>query len=173
MNIEDQLLQEHSKENTQCIVQYIGTDQNRLKELMQCFFSDTYRVSQRAAMAVSHCFDEHPDMMQPYQIRMIELLETPKLQIALKRNIVRILQFMEFPEQYEAQLFDRCLGYLTDAKEAIAVKAFSMTILYNICKNHPDLKHELIPILQELLLQSESAGIQNRGRKVLQALYRL
>ena len=173
MDIKEQLLTEHSKDNTQLIVDYVGSDPERLAALMQCFFSDTYRISQRAAMAVSHCFDAHPTMMMPYQLRMIDLLEEVNLQIALKRNIVRILQFMELPESKEAQLFDRCLYFLMDAKEAIAVKAFSMTILYNICKKHPALKHELIPVLEELLLQSESAGVQNRGKKTLKKLHRL
>jgi len=173
MDIRDQLLQEHSKANTSLIVKYIGADAQKLDELMNCFFSEMYRVSQRAAMAVSHCFDAHPVLMEPYKLQMIDLLEEQTLKIALKRNIVRILQFMDVPESHEAQLFDRCLTYISDTKEAIAVKAFSMTVLLNICRKHPDLKIEVIPLIEESLKFSDSAGVQNRGRKILKNISEL
>jgi hypothetical protein len=58
-------------------------------------------------------------------------------------------------------------------KEAIAIKAFSMSVLYNCCKIYPELKVEVIPILEDVLVRDKSKGIQSRGRKVLKQLYNL
>ena len=173
MNIREQLLVAHSKENTQKITMYIGTDEKRLDELMQCFFSNEYRVTQRAAMSVSDCFDLHPQLMQPYVEQMVDNLSDPKIHVAVKRNTVRILQFIDVPEEHTSALFDHCLSFLIDSKEPIAVKAFSMGILYNICKKYPDLKVEVIPIIEEEIGRSESAGVLNRGKKISKKLYQL
>lgn len=173
MIIKEQLLVEHSKKNTQLITAYIGTDQKRLKELMECFFSNTYRVTQRAAMVVSDYFDKYPKDMEPYLEQLVLNLENPDIEVAVKRNTVRILQFIPIPEALQASLFDRCLAYLIDTKETIAVKAFSMGILAKLCQYYPELKMEVIPIIEELIAQAESKGILSRGRSVLQTLYQL
>jgi len=170
VNIRQQLLAEHSKRNANKIANYIGKSKTKLAELMECFFSEHYRVSQRAAMVVSDFFDRNPELMEPYKQKIIFQLQNKDLEIAVKRNSVRILQFQQIPEELSATLFDSCLGFLMDAKEAIAVKAFSMTVLYNICKSFPELKSELVPIIEQELNQNESKGIQSRGRKVLKQL---
>ncbi len=173
MIIKEQLLLEHSKANTQKITRFIGTDKNRLQQLMDCFFSNEYRVTQRAAMAVSDCFDQHPFLMQSHLERMINNLDTQNLHIAVKRNTVRIFQFVEIKLDLQSKFYDHCINYLMDSKEPIAVKAFSMGILYNICKEHPDLKTEVIPLLEDELEHTESAGIRSRGRNILKKLSKL
>lgn len=173
MNIREQLLVEHSKENTVKISKYIGGDKARLDELMKCFFSDTYRVSQRSAMVVSYYFDEYPQLMEPYLQQLIVNLEKENLHIAVKRNSVRILQFVSIPEQHLSSLFDRCLHFLVDQEEPIAVKAFSMQIVYNCCKRYPELAQEVTPIIDSLLEYSESKGILARGRKIRKLLAKL
>ena len=173
MNIKDQLLKEHSKANTKLIVNYISSSEELLSELMHCFFSNTYRVSQRSAMVVSYFFYLYPKMMEKYKKKIILNLKEDGLEVAIKRNSLRILQFQEIPENLTAPLFDCCLQYLIDRKEPIAVKVFSMTILYNCCKKYYDLKSELIPLLENELYHSKSKGIQSRGRKVLAQLRKL
>lgn len=173
MDIHKQLLDTHSKANTNLITSYIGTDSVLLDELMACFFKNEYRVSQRAAMVVSNCFDQHPILMQPYIEKMILNLESDHIHVAIKRNTIRILQFVDIPEMYQSQLFDRCLSFIRNRNEPIAVKAFSMTIVYNICKQYPELVSEVIPIIENEVNYTESKGIISRGKKVLAQLYRL
>lgn len=173
MNIKEQLLQTHSKENTRKVTDYIGTDEKLLAELMHCFFSNTYRVTQRSAMAVSDCFDRHPEMMEPYKSDMIDNLKNEPIHVAVKRNTIRILQFTTIPQDKEAELFDLCYSYVKDQNEPIAVKAFSMTILLNICKKYPELKTELMPLIQQTLERNDSAGIKHRASNVLKHLISL
>jgi len=66
MNIRAELLSEHSKRQTAKIVDYVAGDPVRFKELIANFLGDTYRVSQRAAWAVSNCIEQHPDLVKPY-----------------------------------------------------------------------------------------------------------
>ena len=173
MNIRNQLLTEHSKANAKLIVKYIGDSEKKLDELMDCFFNNQYRVSQRSAMVVSLIFDLKPNLIGPYQEKIILQLYQKDLEVAVKRNSIRLLQFQKIPEKLTAPLFDCCLNFLMDAKEPVAVKAFSMTVLYNVCKRFPELKSEVIPLIEQELNQNESKGIQSRGKKVLKQLLKL
>jgi len=170
MQIKAQLLTEHSKKNTDRIRKYIGTNERKLAQLMNCFFANEYQVSQRAAMVVSAVFDNSPELIVPFTHQLIDHLLTETFHIAIKRNIIRILQFVEIPEEKVSVVFDHCLQNIVSKNEPIAVKGFSMKVLNNICDHFPELKHEVIPVIQLELERNESAGVLNRGKKVLEAL---
>lgn len=168
MNLENELEKAHSKENAQIIAKYVGKSTSRFAALMQLFFHNEYRVSQRAAHAVSHCVDRYPALLQPYISRMIEHLHKDP-EVAIKRNTVRLLQKQEIPEESQGFLVEKCFEYLTSAKETIAVKAFSMTILHNLTHVYPELKSELKIVIEDLI-QHASPGVKNRGKKILSEL---
>lgn len=168
MNLETQLAIEHSKENAICIANHIGQDTGLFDDLMQLFFHPEYRVSQRAAHAVSHCVDRHPALIKPYIGKMIENLQLNP-EVAIRRNTVRLLQEQEIPEKYQGLLVEKCFEYLLSSSETIAVKAFSMTILHNVCKTYPELKSELKIVIEDAI-QYGTPGIVNRGKKILAQL---
>ena len=91
---------------------------------------------------------------------------------AVKRNTVRVLQFVDIPEEHMGKLADICFNYMGSAKEPIAVKVFSMTVLYHITLKIPELKNELLPLIEDLIPYG-SAGFQNRGRKIIKSLTNL
>jgi hypothetical protein len=140
---------------------------------MDCFFrgADEYRIPQRAAHTVSLTFDKHPDLILPYIPQMVELLQVGDLSGALKRNILHILQFCEIDENFQGILYNRAFELLGNQKEEIAIRAFSMTVLYNITHRFPDLKPELKSLIESVLAESEiSAGVRVRGNKILKIL---
>ena len=75
MDLRAALLAEHSKRQTERIVEYVGDDPEGFAELMQLFLGPVYRVSQRAAWAVSNCIERHPELVKPYYGKMLEQLE--------------------------------------------------------------------------------------------------
>jgi hypothetical protein len=77
-----------------------------------------------------------------------------------------MLQFIEIPKSLHGEVANTCFDYLHDRKEAIAVRAFSMTVLANIAKTSPDLKRELILLLEDILPYG-SAGLVSRARNTL------
>lgn len=173
MDIFGQLEKTHSKENSLEIISYIGTDEKKFSELMDCFFMKTqdYRVPQRAAHVVSLSFDKQPELIRPYLDQLIEFLYDPNLKGPLKRNILRILQFSEIPEEHKGKLFKRVYELLENPKEEIAVRAFSMTVLYNICKFYPELKPELEATILFILEEPNcSPGVKSRGNAVLKKI---
>ncbi len=173
MDYISQLLKEHSKQNSMLIVRHIDGDQAKFDEFMHCFYTDEYRVNQRAVMVLSACFDQHPHLVKKHMEKLVKNLNRSDLHVALKRNTVCILQEINVPEHLESGLFDNCLKYIQDPKEAIAVKAFSMKVCLNICKNYRELKNEVIPAIEDTMSHSESKGVHARGKAILKALHKL
>ena len=172
MDLKEAILKEHSKAQAVFIQQYIGSNQDLFDELMGLFFDDEYRVAQRAAYAVSHCVDKYPFLINPHLEQLVHNLENKKIHIAVKRNTVRILQDVDVPEELLGTLADYCFKFLLDPKETVAVRVFSMQILYNICKKEPDLANELKVVIEEFL-PTGTAGFKSRGKKILKGLQKI
>jgi len=172
MNIKEKIVAEHSKFQTILIANYIGQDKKRFETLLKLFLGNDYIISQRAAWIVSHCAEKNPNLVKPYLGKLIRNLKRKDLHNAVKRNTIRLFQYTEIPRSLLGDLTNLCFSYLTNVKESIAVKAFSMTVLVNISRREPELKTEIKLVIQGMLPYG-SAGIRARGKKVLKALEKL
>lgn len=171
MALKDELLKEHSKQHTVYLAKKIGPDQEAFDELMELFLGDHDRITQRAAWVVSHCYDDYPWLIEKHLKSMIENLQKP-VHVAVRRNTVRVLQFVQIPEELMGLTTDICFHYLTSGKEPVAIKAHSLTILYNIVKKFPELKEELKLAIEDQM-PFGSAGFISRGNKILRALKKM
>lgn len=61
---------------------------------------------------------------------------------------------------------------LNSGREPVAVKVFSMTVLFNIVQVYPELSEELEISIEEQM-PFGSGGFKSRGRKVLKDLSKL
>ncbi len=170
MNLREALLKEHTKTNTTRIVDYIGDDKNRFAELIDLFFNDVYRVGQRAAWPVSYSGRAHPELITPYIKKMLKNLENP-VHDSVKRNTLRVLQNFDIPKSLQGLAVKQCIR-MVESNEPIAIKVFSITLLGNIAKQHPELKSEL-RMLIETQIPYASKGFLSRASKVLKSLDKL
>lgn len=167
MNIREQLLSEHSKENAELIANWIGNDSIRFQLLMNVFLNDEYRVVQRAAHVVGKVADKYPQIILPHIDSMVNRMLEPGLPVAVKRNVVRVLQYVDIPEKYHGDVMNICFDRLADVNETVAVRVFSMTILDNLSKYYPEIKQELHSILEDQLELGCTAGFKSRAKKIL------
>ncbi len=168
MDFESQLIAEHSKRNVVFIANYIGSNRKLFKEFLKVFETADYHISQRAAWVLSFVADRHPEAMKGSVPYLIQLLNKP-FHAAIRRNVLRVLEDVDIPEEEIGFLADKCFAYLHDLEEPTAVKAFAITVLYKICLKEPDLENELIPTLQDMLPYG-SAGVKVRCKKYLKLL---
>ncbi len=172
MNIRLEILKENSKKQTLKVANYVGADKKLFAEIMKLFFANEYRVTQRIAAVVSVCFENHPELIKEYIKPMLLNLEKDNLHDAVKRNTVRVLQFIEIPKALQGLAFQNCMDLFRKPEEPIAVRVFAMTVLFNICKQEPDLRNEL-KIVIESQMPYGSTGFKNRGAKILKQLEKL
>lgn len=169
MNLREAILKEHSKAQKDKIVKWIGNSQQRFDELFHLFLTDEYRVVQRAAYLLSYCIEEHPSLIKKHFGKLIKNLSKKNIHEAVKRNTVRILEKIEIPEKYHGDVMNICFDYVQSPDEAIAVKAFSLTVLYKLSQKYPDIKQELKTIIEDRW-DYETAAFHSRARKILKKL---
>ncbi len=155
----------HSRQNTDAILEAIKKTPTRIDELMQLFFSDNLRHCQRAAWPVGFLGEKYPELLEPYMSPMLSNLELPKHD-AIVRNTLRTWHFMDIPEEIEGPIFDRCMKYLMDTNQATAIRMFSMVICSNLAMKYPELKEELIPIIEDYAPHG-TVGFRSRAKREL------
>ncbi len=151
MDIGAALRSEHSKEQTMRIVHFIGADAKKFKELMTIFFGAEYRMTQRAAWPVSYCIKDHPVLIEPYLEKCIDLLTDKKTHDAVRRNVVRLLQYVEIPKNLLGKVYSHCIDLIDDVNEPVAVRAFAVTVATEIAKSEPELIKELQLVIKKHL----------------------
>jgi hypothetical protein len=169
MNIKEAALKEHSKAQCDKIVKYVGKDPKKFSQLVNVFLQGPYRVTQRIAWPLSYCVEENTALIHPHLPRILKYVLQPGLHDSVKRNVVRLLQFIDIPKKHQGTVANICFKFLRDTKEPVATRVFSMTVLANLIKEIPELKNELIPIIEDQL-PFGSAAFVSRGRKVLKEL---
>lgn len=168
MDIKKVILKEHSKRQTAKVVSYIGKSPTRFKELVTLFLEGPYRLTQRAAWPLSYCVEAYPEIIKPHLKAILKMLDRKDAHDAVKRNIMRLLQYIEIPKKLYASVINHGFALMAP-EEPIAVRVFAMTVLANIARKEPDLKKELRIVIEDQLPYA-SAGYLARARKVLKGL---
>lgn len=169
MNIQQELEKEHSKEQASRIANYAVQNKKQFKELMNCYTNEDYRLSQRAAWSVSWAAKNKPAMIEPYINVLVKRLQEPNVHPAVIRNAVRILEDINIPEQFHGEVMNACFGFIETPSTPAAIKAFSLTVLFNLTKQYPEIKPELKLIIEERW-DTETAAFRSRGKKILRGL---
>ncbi len=170
MDLRAEILKEHSRVQSEKVAKWVGTDPERFAQLVHLFMTDEYRMVQRAAWIISVVAEKHAKLAVPHLDAMVGRMADAGVPVAVKRNVVRILQKLDVPEHLHGPVMNACFDLLADVNEAIAVRAFSMTVLANLAVQYPEIKPELKAIIEDSLELGASAGFTSRAKKVLKAL---
>lgn len=140
-------------------------------KLYEYSFSSDKHLSFRASWTLSKVCDRYPDIINPYLPQIVDSLYKIENESTL-RSFLRILSLSD-PEKINPRqqglLADFCFNQLKSGFSAIAVKAYSMEILYNLVLIYPELGNELSTSII-ILMEDVSAGITSRGRTILKKL---
>src|SRR4051812_17714982 len=97
-NLKEDILKEHSKKQCDKVVAYIGSNTARFAELVNMFLEGPYRITQRAAWPLFCCVEKSPALIKPHLKKILNYSIKPGVHDAVKRNVVRLLQFIEIPK---------------------------------------------------------------------------
>ncbi|MFA6468709.1 MAG: hypothetical protein WCW35_07415 [Bacteroidota bacterium] len=166
MELEFEILKENSKRNAVRIARWIGNDQKRFGKLIHLLFTGEDRVAVRCAWIISHCAEQYPAIIKPWISTLVKHAGGKNVPQAVQRNVARVLQFIDIPRSHQGKVANLCFDFLQNPAIPVSVKVYSMTILANIAKDEPDLKHEIVVVIEQMLPYG-TAGFQSRARKVL------
>jgi hypothetical protein len=151
------------------IVQWVSGNRARFHKLMRVFLSFESTLASRASWPISVIVSQTPGLLIPYLGAYLKVAATPNAPVAVKRNAMRSLQFLTIPRAHQSAVANLAMGFFRNRREAIAVRVFSMTVLGKLCSQYPDLKNELIPLLEDEL-PTGTPAFRSRGRKILRSL---
>lgn len=168
-DLEQLVMRDVSKRHAIHVANIVGNNKKRFDKLMRLFLEGEYHVAQRAALVVNVCAERDPSLVIPYIKAMILRLEEQDIHDAVKRIIVRILQFVEIPRAHLGRVANACFKQLESPQSPIAAKVFSMTVLANLAMIEPDLKHEICLCIEQQLPYTGPA-YHARARHVLKRI---
>jgi hypothetical protein len=166
VDIRQSLMAVHSKQQAAAIAEFIGDDPARFAELMKLFFAGEYRLTQRAAWPMSYCAELHPELIRPYLPKLLKCLRRGDQHDAVRRNVLRLLQYVEIPKRLMGRVYTHCVDFIDDPDQPIAVRAFAMTVAARIAETEPDLLNELRLVVSKHLPNSTPA-FRVRARNIL------
>ena len=141
------------------------------KKMLEYSYSDDKKLAFHASWILTKVCDKYPDIIYPYLPGIVETLGRIDNESA-QRSFLRIISMSEINKvsvRHHGLLADHCFAALKSGFSAIAIKAYSMEILYKLAVIYPELANELSATIN--LLQGEgSTGIISRGRMVMEKL---
>jgi 8-oxo-dGTP diphosphatase len=140
-------------------------------KLLEYSYSSDKKLAFRASWTLSKVCDKFPELIYPYISDIINRLDKIDNE-STQRSFLRIISLSDMARISEKQhgiLAENCFAALKSGFSAIAIKAYSMEILYNLVVIYPELLNELTATIN--LLEGEgSAGVIARGRMILKKL---
>ncbi|MCF8225495.1 MAG: hypothetical protein K9J30_06425 [Bacteroidales bacterium] len=150
------------------IVSIIGPDPDAFNALMEYSLSRQMPVCWRAAWIMDHMAEKHPWLAEPHIDKMWN--EIPKEHPdGVTRSILRLLTRYEIPEDMQGLATDLCLNWLEKEAVPVAIKVFSMEVLLNITRIHPELRNEFITLIEDQL-PFNSAGYKARADRIIKQM---
>jgi len=143
----------------------VAADEKLFGQLFQLIFSGDKRVSWRSCWIIDTASEDAPDLLADKLPEIIDgFLSTSNG--SLKRHFTRILCRYQIPQEYLGAIINRSFELLVPS-EPTSVRVFAMQLLFNISLQVPDLKGELISVIENLTDEGGSAGFINRSGKLL------
>ena len=170
MNFKSLLESGHEKKITSIIVEEVLSTPEKLDELIHILEKGDEEIARRAAWPISYIAEKNPIIFEKHLPILVKILGRDDVHTAIYRNILRALQFVKLSEEYEGEILDRCFCMLNSSKYPIAVKVFSMSVIYNLTKKYPEIKSELKSSI-EALMPDASAGVKSRGSRILKLIH--
>ena len=159
----------NSWENLPYLVKEITKTPQYYRMLIEIALYSSNQKSWRAAYLVDKINDSNPELLDPFLHEMIVQLKTEKSE-SKRRHFLKLISMKVVPQSQEGSMFDFCVKTFTTAKQPVAVRVHAMQVLFNISENEPELKPEILAIIEHELENHSSAGILSRGKKLVRKL---
>jgi len=152
------------------IKEVVGSEAH-FETLLELALHDPDPVAWRASWILDGSDEQKPGLGQPYLGKIIKALPDLESKGSL-RTLLRMLCRYDIPEESQGLLIELCFNYLTSELYPVAVKAHAMQIVYNHVLLYPELKDELVAVLEDQM-ENNSVGFMSRGRRLIKQMEKL
>ena len=163
----EKLLVDSSRALADLAVERIGNDPDLLDEIYHIALKEDGQVSMRAARVFDLADEAKPGLAKSYlddAANRIPGMKHTSVQRCLMRTLSRYP--LTDDEDILGRFYDFCYKLITSQTAPVAVRYYGMFFAFQTCLKEPDLKHELIPMLEEVI-RIDSPGMKVRARDFL------
>lgn len=163
-------LYDSSKKATMAAAEFLLDNPELADNFMELAFADDKKFSPRAARAFCRACEKRPELVLPYEERIIEYLKTTKNE-RLIMHFLWLFEVVPVPKDEDLQgwLMKLCFDFINMPSDKTAIKALALSDLYKIVKIYPEVTGELVETIKFHMPHS-SAAFQSRGRAILKEL---
>jgi 8-oxo-dGTP diphosphatase len=141
------------------------------KKLLDYSMSDERKLAFRASWILTKACDLKPGIEHPYLSGIVELLGRTENE-SVVRSFMRIISLSDpamFSRRDQGILAEFSFKSLNTGTTSIAIKAYSMEILFGLTRIYPELAPELAGSIMKMM-EEGSGGIISRGKMILKKL---
>lgn len=151
-------------------VKLVFENPDLFSEIASLCFEGEMPWAARAARVLSICCVERPEFFIPLRKKILNALKKTKNESIL-RNLLKI--YSEIPvkltDDEKSVLLSHCFDMLISDNMPVAIKVYSMDILFRLTGDFPEIGFELYSILENSI-SFGSAGYKSKAGKIMKAL---
>jgi hypothetical protein len=164
------VLSDSSKRTVEAGAQIAEQEPKLFPSLMELAFRQSGPHSMRATRVVVLLIERRPDLFGKYIEPILQRMESIHHE-SVKFNMLKIFTFCDLPEDEDnlGKLTNLCFDAVEANVSRIAIKVYAIEILYRISQIEPELKHELLDIIEKYMMGAQAAFL-SRGIKITRKL---
>jgi len=139
--------------------------------LLDLALHDKDPVAWRASWVLDGSDEQQPGLATSHLAKIVQSLPSLESKGSL-RSLLRMLCRYDIPEDDQGLLIDLCFSYLVSELYPLAVKVHAMQIVYNHVLIYPELKDELVAVLEDQM-ENNTVGFLARGRRLIKQMEKL
>jgi hypothetical protein len=147
------------------MVSLINQDPSCFAETIEIALGNQPLISWRAAWVLYHSMEENDPRLRPQLPILIEAIKGKT--DGHQREILRIIERLDIPEEHEGVLFDTCMNIWEQVGKIPSVRVFAFRIIYRIARKYPELSNEIKYITQTHYTETLSPGIRNSVERMI------
>lgn len=166
------LLPDSSRNTANLATSFILKNQSYLDDMFELAFSDRKKIAMRASRVIYLVYEQAPGLIKSRFPEILKRLEKIT-DTSAKRNLIHLFigNASLLNEDDLGLLLDICFKYLESPDSEVAHKIYSIYIIYEVSQSIPELKPELIAII-ERNIDTEQTAYKSIGKKILKKLYK-
>jgi len=149
----------------------INRSESNFTKLLWLALHEKDPLAWRAAWFLDGSDEKKPGMARKHISVIVK--ELPGLQsMGTIRSLLRMLTRQQIPENEQGLLIDLCFNYLVSERYPVAVKVHAMQVIFNHVLLYPELKNELIAVIEDQA-ENNSIGFKARGQFLIKQMEKL
>ena len=168
----ESLLPDTTRLTADIALQFVVEHPEAFRDMLDASIAQEYPMAMRASRVVYLCAEAEPELVKPYLGEIVEVMPSLQDQSVI-RNFLHVFDFFidELTEEQLGILLRLCFDFIENISQTIAIRTYSLKLLYLISGRLPEIKPELISIIH-LHLPEADPGFYSQATKILRKLNR-